>query len=93
MKTRGENERNPITHIISAGAGASIGKKPLDESKFLAADARRFNYMVFDIRGEQLQARVFSEKDEPLDEFELTKPGGTYEPSFIEKALWEEEYP
>jgi hypothetical protein len=92
MMMRGENERRPITHVISAGAGASLGSKPLDESPFLAADARRHNYTVFTIEGERLRAEVFSEEDERLDEFELIKRGGEYDPSVLEKALWEEDY-
>jgi hypothetical protein len=92
MKKAGENELSPVTHIISAGAGASIGHKSLEESGFLAADARRFNYMVFDIRGEHLRARVFSEDDDLLDLFELTKPAGAYDVAFAKAALWETDY-
>lgn len=91
MVSRGVNERHPITHIISAGAGASVGHKLLDASDFLAADARLHNYMVFTIAGERLEGSVFSD-DRLLDRFELLKPGGRYDHSTLTRALWEEDY-
>jgi predicted phosphodiesterase len=93
MIASGENERRPITHIISAGAGANIGHKPLDASPFLAADARRFNYLPITIAGERLVARVYSDDDDLLDEFELVKHAGEYDETFLRRALRAEEYP
>jgi Calcineurin-like phosphoesterase len=92
MVARGENKRSPITHIISAGAGASIGNKPLDESDFLVAEARRFNYMPISIEGERLTARVLSDDDELLDEFELVKRDGQYDDSILRQTRWAEDY-
>jgi Calcineurin-like phosphoesterase len=93
MKTPGENDLNPITHVISAGAGANLGKKLLDPSPFLAADARRFNFIVFDISQETLRARVFCENGKPLDTFELTKKDNKYAPDFISAAFCSHDYP
>jgi hypothetical protein len=93
MAACGENERHPITHIISAGAGASIGSKPLDPSPYLAADARRFNYLVFTVEGERLAVQVLSEDDETLDAFELVKHDGRYDPAFLARAMPAEDYP
>ncbi len=93
MFAPGQNDTHPITHIVSAGAGAPIGAKPLDASPFLAAQARRFNYMVFTAERERLSAQVFSEYDELLDEFVLRKPGGRYPPAFLAQAMDESGYP
>jgi hypothetical protein len=93
MVARGENEGHPITHIISAGAGASIGTKLLEESPFLVADARRFNYMPITVEPRRLHARVLSDDDEPIDEFELLKkPDGACDDSLLKQALWAEDY-
>ncbi len=92
MVARGENEGSPITHVISAGAGADLGKKGLDDSPFLVADARRFNYMPVTIAGETLTARAFSDDDELLDEFVLAKPNGLYDGAILREALWAEDY-
>jgi hypothetical protein len=92
MVAKGENEGHPITHVISAGAGASIGKKTLDESPFLVAEARRFNYVPMAIEGERLTARVFSDDDELLDEFVLEKQDGKYVESVLKRAMPAEDY-
>jgi hypothetical protein len=92
MIAKGENDRHPITHVISAGAGANIGKKGLDESPFLVAEARRFNYMPISIAGERLTAKVLSDDDELLDEFVLQKRNGQYVESVLEQALPAEDY-
>ncbi len=93
MFTPGENDNNPVTHLISAGAGGGIGSKTLDKSKFLAAEARRYNYVVFSASEENLSAQVFSDDDELLDSFSLSKIGGEYHPDFIASSLDETEYP
>ena len=93
MKTPSENDANPITHIVSAGAGGAIGSKPVDDSVFLAAEFRRHNYVLFTLEGESLRGRVFSDADELLDEFMLEKPGGAYTPSFLAAAMDERQYP
>ncbi|MGQ9661916.1 MAG: metallophosphoesterase family protein [Kiritimatiellia bacterium] len=92
MVMRGENERHPITHVTSAGAGASVGKRPLDQSDFLAVEARRHNYVVITIQGERLEGKVFSEEDELLDRFEFLKHNGEYDRAVLEQALWEDDY-
>ena len=93
MIAPGENDSNPITHIVSAGAGAPIGSKPLDPSPYLAVDARRFNYMVFTAERERLSVQVYSEYDALLDEFELLKPNGQYPPEFIARSMDQTAYP
>ncbi len=93
MFARGFNENHPITHIVTAGAGASIGRRPLDPSPYCAADARRFHYMAITVEGERLTAEVLSEKDERLDAFELHKPHGHYGAAFLRRAMPAEHYP
>ncbi len=93
MFTPGENDNNPITHVISAGAGGGISSKALDKSDFLAAEARRYNYVVFSVSEEDLSAQVFSDDDDLLDSFSLSKIGGKYHPDILASALDEAEYP
>jgi hypothetical protein len=94
MVARGENEGSPITHVISAGAGARIdANRELDESDFLAAQARCFNYVAVTVERERLTARVLSDRELLLDEFQLDKPGGEYAEAVLERALRAEDYP
>jgi predicted phosphodiesterase len=94
MAARGVNERRPITHVTSAGAGASIGRRPLDRSEFLAAEARLFNYVVLDVDAGELRGRVFDDGDALIDEFGIGKggPDGSHAPESLSAALYEEDW-
>jgi hypothetical protein len=92
MYTRGENDNHPITHIISAGAGASIRSTLLPEIPHMAAQTRQHHYMVFTVDKERIEGKAISKTGETLDTFSIVKSDGKYGPDHLSKAVDERSF-
>ncbi len=90
MYTKGENEKHPVTYIVSAGGGAPLGI--IGRSHYHAWAAGKYGYSVVDIAGDVLSWKTFDQDGRRLDEFAIRKPGGEYDPAYLALAMDEAEF-
>jgi len=90
MYWKGENEKHPVTYIITAGGGAPLYWL-MNAEPHLACAARKYHYMVFKIDGGRLSARVLTTEGKLIDSFAITKKAdGSFEEACLAQAVSEE---
>lgn len=91
MFTRGENGKNPITHIVTAGGGAPLyGDVPANT--YLAKSANEFHYTLVTVDGARISVSAISSGGRTLDSFSYTKKDGVVESDWISRALPEDDF-
>jgi len=78
----------PITHITSGGGGAPLAKSYPHPA--LAAAAATNHFVLIEATATTLTGRTITTNNGVLDQFELKKPGGNPEPSYLAQVYPEE---
>ena len=89
--TPGENERNPVTYIVTAGGGAPLYPAPA-AGPMLAAGAAEYNFAVVTVEGSRISVRALTPDGRELDSFSYSKKNGTVEPAWRALAKPETEF-
>lgn len=90
MYMPGENEKHPITYIVTAGGGAELHSVGHDHS--LLAFASEHHYIVFDITKDELTGRVFSIDGQLLDSFCIRKQDGSFDTHYLSERFDETQF-
>ena len=69
-----EPARNALVQIVSGGGGQSLS--PAVPQAWTAQAASRHGFCLFDVEREQITVTAYSDADEPLDRFVLSKKDG-----------------
>ncbi|MCG3179529.1 MAG: hypothetical protein BIFFINMI_01865 [Phycisphaerae bacterium] len=90
MFTPGENEKHPITYIVSAGGGAPL--HDYDRNPYTAVVMREYHYMLLTVAGAKLDAEVVDIDGKAIDRFEIDKSGGALSPACLAAARDESKF-
>lgn len=90
MYTPGENDNHPITYFVTGGGGA--GAYSFQQSKLLASASREYHYILFTIEGDTLTGKTITAAGTTIDSFTISKPGGRYAGSYLDRAFPEDEF-
>jgi hypothetical protein len=90
--TPGENDAHPITFIVSAGASGRYLAMPRVARPHLAVRGAKSHYMVYEIEGDTLRARVVAFDGSELDEFVIRKMDGRLDRATVARAVPQEPF-
>jgi len=85
MFREGENEKHPITFIVTAGGGAPLHRVEFDVHT--AASHHRYHYTVFHVDGDTLSMKALARDGEELDLLTLTKKNGQVDDAYLAEAM------
>lgn len=89
MFTTGENERHPITYIVTGGGGGDLNR--LAKDPYLAAGASAHHYLLITVTRDELRLRAVTPEGQELDAFRLRKDAqGRLDPDYLAQAVPEE---
>lgn len=88
--TPGENEKHPITYIVTAGGGAELHSVGHDQS--LLAFASEHHYIVFDMTKDELTCRVLNIDGQLLDKFCIRKRNESFDAHYISESFDETQF-
>ncbi|MCG3179531.1 MAG: hypothetical protein BIFFINMI_01867 [Phycisphaerae bacterium] len=84
MFAPGENDRRPITYIVSAGGGAPLYR--IATSPFAAIASPVYHYTLVKVRGRTMEIEARTADGRVLDSFTLDKSAGGYGPQLLASA-------
>lgn len=85
MFVAGENEKHPITYIVTGGS-SFIHRLAMDP--YLEAGSMQNNYLAITVSPNKLAAKCFSIEGKQLDAFEILKNAdGEMDPAYVAKAV------
>jgi hypothetical protein len=91
MFTRGENEKHPITYIVTGGGGGPLHRLSRDPD--LAAGASEHHYLVLTVGPGQLCGRALTPEGKELDAFRIDKDAqGRVAPDYLAQAVAEDDW-
>ncbi len=88
----GENERRPITAVVSAGAGSKYMALPPRAEPQLAVRRAESNYVLVRVDGPRLELRALSPAGAELDSLTIVKAGGEPDAAYLGAAVPEEPF-
>lgn len=92
MFTENENEKHPITHIVTAGGGAPLYRQEKDPY-LVFGDYSSHHFMAFTVSGNKIFGKAITSGGVVLDVFEIAKqPDGSFDPAYLATALPEENF-
>jgi 3',5'-cyclic AMP phosphodiesterase CpdA len=87
----GQNDRRPITFIVSGGAGGGR-TEPERAQPHVAASSSKMHFMLYSIDGQTLTGRALRPDGTELDRFTIAKQAGRPGPAFLAQAVSEEAF-
>jgi predicted phosphodiesterase len=90
--TPGENDRHPITTVVSAGASSKYPTLPPPAEPHLVVSSDKSNYVVCRVDGPKLSLRALTAKGRELDSLTITKRDGLPDAAYLASAVPEEPF-
>jgi hypothetical protein len=87
MYLTGQNEKHPVTVVVSAGASEKYFTPPRRAEPHLAVQGNYAHYLVFRVEGDTLTGRAIDLRGRMLDRFTLRKEGGRLDPDYVAQAV------
>ena len=74
--------KKPVTYVVTGGGGAYLAPK-VNKHPFHAAAARKHHFIVVNLNGKKLTARVYDINNTLIDSFSFSKEGDVYNKEYM----------